>query len=321
LISFLKDDTNRLSVMLGLSIFIHAILLTIKFAAPELKRLTDHMPALDVVLVNTKTKSVPTKADALAQANLDRGGNTEADRHMKSPLPVPKNKPQELAANLSAETRQASSPAAPTQDSLEKKQQRLTELEKQARLLMTQIKASHPVESQPSQTATATLPDQGKQESAPKALNAADLVSQTLDAVRLEAQISKDYDSYQKRPKRRFIGARTKEYRDAMYVESWRQKVERVGTLNFPEAAKEQKLYGSLRLTVNIKADGTLESIELNESSGHKILDDAARRIVEMAAPYAAFPENLRKDTEILSITRTWTFTREDALATSASDR
>lgn len=321
MISFLKDDTNRLSVMLGLSIFIHAILLTIKFAAPELKRLTDHMPALDVVLVNTKTKSVPTKADALAQANLDRGGNTEADRHMKSPLPVPKNKPQELAANLSAETRQASSPAAPTQDSLEKKQQRLTELEKQARLLMTQIKASHPVESQPSQTATATLPDQGKQESAPKALNAADLVSQTLDAVRLEAQISKDYDSYQKRPKRRFIGARTKEYRDAMYVESWRQKVERVGTLNFPEAAKEQKLYGSLRLTVNIKADGTLESIELNESSGHKILDDAARRIVEMAAPYAAFPENLRKDTEILSITRTWTFTREDALATSASDR
>ena len=64
MISFLKDDTNRLSVMLSLSIFFHAILLTIKFAAPELKRLTDHMPALDVVLVNTKTKSVPTKADA-----------------------------------------------------------------------------------------------------------------------------------------------------------------------------------------------------------------------------------------------------------------
>ncbi len=315
MIAFLKNDANRLGVMLGISLLMHAVLLTIKFAAPELKRLQDHMPALEVVLVNAKTISAPTKADALAQVNLDRGGNTDAERRMKSPLPVPKNKPQELSAKLAAEARQASEQAAPTQGNVTQKQKRVKELEKQARELMTQIKPSHPVESQPSQPAAATMPEHGRQEAAPKTLNAADLVAQSLDAVRLEAQISKDWDSYQKRPKRKFIGARVKEYRFAAYVEAWRQKVEKVGTLNYPEEAKTQKLYGSLRMTVNIKSDGSIESIELNQSSGIKVLDDAARRIVELAAPYAEFPDDVRKDTDIISITRTWTFTREDTLS------
>ena len=315
MIAFLKDDRNRLGVMLGLSIVVHAVLLTLKFAAPELKKLKDNMPALEVVLVNAKTQSSPTKADALAQSNLDRGGNTDADRRMKSPLPVPKNKPRELSAKLAAEARQASQQAAPKQAQITQKEQRVTELEKQARELLTQIKPSRPVESQPSQPAAATNPDQGKQEAAPKTLNTADLVAQSLDAARLEAQISKDWDSYQKRPKRKFIGARVKEYRFAAYVEAWRQKVEKVGTLNYPEEAKAQKLYGSLRMTVNIKSDGQIESVELNQSSGHPVLDNAARRIVELAAPYAEFPPDVRKDTDIISITRTWTFTREETLS------
>lgn len=92
--------------------------------------------------------------------------------------------------------------------------------------------------------------------------------------------------------------------------------MEKVGNLNYPEAAKDQKLYGQLRLTVSIRADGSIESIEVNQSSGHKILDDAAERIVKLAAPYAVFPEEVRKDTDILSITRTWTFTQQDSLAT-----
>jgi len=314
LIAYLKDERNRLTVMLVASIAIHAVLLTIKFAAPELKKLKDNMAALDVVLVNTKTKSAPNKADALAQANLDRGGNTDADRRMKSPLPVPKNKPKEMTANLAAEAKVASQQAAPTQAEVTLKEQRVAEMEKQARELMTQIKPSRPVESQPSQQAAAANPDHGKQEATPKTLNTADLVAQSLDAARLEAQISKDWDNYQKRPKRKFIGARTKEYRFAAYVEAWRQKVEKVGTLNYPEAAKAQKLYGSLRMTVNIRADGSIESIELNKSSGHEVLDESARRIVELAAPYSEFPPEVRKDTDIISITRTWTFTREETL-------
>lgn len=315
MIAFLKDDRNRLGVMLGLSIIIHALLLTLKFVAPELKKLKDHMPALEVVLVNAKTKSAPSKADALAQSNLDRGGNTDADRRMKSPLPVPRNKPKELSAKLAAEARLASQQASPVQAEITQKEQRVVELEKQARELMTQVKPSKPVESQPSQQAAATTPEQGNQEATPRVLNTKDLVAQSLDAARLEARISKDWDNYQKRPKRKFIGARVREYRFAAYVEAWRQKVEKVGTLNYPEEAKAQKLYGSLRMTVNIKADGQIESVELNQSSGHPVLDDAARRIVELASPYAEFPPDVRKDTDIISITRTWTFTREETLS------
>jgi protein TonB len=146
--------------------------------------------------------------------------------------------------------------------------------------------------------------------------NAADIMSKSLEIARLEAQISKDWDAYQKRPRRRFLGARTQEFRFARYIEDWRQKIERVGTLNYPEAARDQKIYGSLQLTVSINPDGSVETIEINRSSGHKILDEAARRIVQLAAPYAAFPSDIAKDTDILSITRTWTFTRSDQLST-----
>ncbi|WP_369384822.1 energy transducer TonB [Methylobacillus glycogenes] len=92
--------------------------------------------------------------------------------------------------------------------------------------------------------------------------------------------------------------------------------MEKIGNLNYPEAAKEQKLYGKLELSVDIRADGSIEKIRITRSSGHKVLDDAAKRIVELAAPYAAFPEDIRKDFDIIGITRTWTFTKEDSLAT-----
>ena len=141
----------------------------------------------------------------------------------------------------------------------------------------------------------------------------------SLEAARLEAQISRDWDAYQKKPKRNFVGARTQEYRFARYAEDWRIKVEKVGNLNYPEEAKRQKIYGSLQLIVNIKADGSVERVEVKRSSGHKELDEAAIRIVNLAAPYAAFPEDIRKDTDILGIVRTWTFTRADQLDTAAA--
>jgi protein TonB len=133
---------------------------------------------------------------------------------------------------------------------------------------------------------------------------------------KLEAIISKQQDEYQKRPKRKFVGGRTKEYKYALYVEAWRQKVEKIGNLNYPEAARDLKLYGQLQMTVSIKQDGSIEAIEINRSSGHKVLDAAAKHIVELGAPYAQFPEDIRKEVDILSITRTWTFTKEDSLAT-----
>jgi protein TonB len=141
-----------------------------------------------------------------------------------------------------------------------------------------------------------------------------ELMQRTLEAMRLEAQIAKEMDAYQKRPKRKFVGARAEEYRFARYVEDWRLKVERVGNLNYPEAARQLHLYGNLLLSVSIRADGSIETVRVARSSGQKILDAAAVKIVEMAAPYAPLPPDIRRDTDILEITRTWTFAKGDEL-------
>jgi len=143
-------------------------------------------------------------------------------------------------------------------------------------------------------------------------MEARDLVDKSLEIARLEAQIRRDHVAYQERPKRKFVGARAEEYRFAQYVDNWRQRVERVGNLNYPAEARARKIYGSLLLTVAIKADGEVETVEVERSSGHKLLDQAAIRIVRLSAPFDRFPDNIRRDTDIIHITRTWTFTRGD---------
>jgi len=311
------DNLSPLAITLIVSALIHLVLIiAVNFEPPVAKFFKDKMPALDVVLVNAKTKSKPTKADALAQANLNRGGNTDENRQMKSALPPPKNKPTEISVKQQMEASSSSKKASQTETEAERKQQKIAELERQAQELMTQLNAKTKIESSATKEKAAPNPEKGQQEDSAKKVGAAELLASSYDIARLEAQIAQQQDEYQKRPKRKYVGARTQEYRFAAYVESWRQKVEKIGNLNYPEAAKDQKLYGQLRMTVSIKSDGTIDSIEINQSSGYKVLDNAARRIVEMAAPYAQFPEDVKKDTDILGITRTWTFTKQDSLAT-----
>jgi protein TonB len=305
-----------LEITLAVSAIVHlVVIVAVKFEPPDLKFFKDKMPPLEVVLVNAKTETAPTKADALAQANLNRGGNTEENRRLKSALPPPKQQVTEVSVKPATEAKKAAAAAEAQAEAERKQQQRVAELERQAQELMTQINAKKKVETAPPKQSAAPEVEKQQQQATSK-LSGADLMASSFDIARLEAQIAKQQDDYQKRPKRKFIGARTQEYRFATYVEAWRQKVEKVGNLNYPEAAKEQKIYGQLRMTVSIKSDGNIESIEVNSSSGFKVLDDAAKRIVELAAPYAAFPEDIRKDTDILSITRTWTFTKQDSLAT-----
>ena len=309
---------SAFAVAIWVSVFVHATILTIHFQ-PELKKLKDSLPSLDVVLVNAKTKSAPDKAELLAQANLDRGGNTDANRKMKTALPAPKEKTAEIKLQPNSEARSAAK-SAKMKAQEAREQKRVDELEKQAQELLTQLNSTKKIASNPTQNAASAEPELGEQKSEAKALDRAALTAAALEMDRLQAQIEKQQDEYQKRPKKKYIGARTKEYRFALYVESWRQKVERIGNMNYPEAAKTQKLYGQLRMTVGIKADGSLESVVIDQPSNHKLLDEAAKRIVELAAPYAVFPEDVKKDTDILYITRTWTFTQEDMLATKGSD-
>jgi protein TonB len=170
---------------------------------------------------------------------------------------------------------------------------------------MTRLKGDRAVSPDKSKPDPVTAPEPN--------VSGADLASSAMAIARLEGQIARQMEEYNQRPRKKFIGARVEEYRFAQYVEDWRQKIERIGNLNYPDAAKG-KLYGSLVLTVVIKANGDLERVEVNRSSGQSLLDDAARRIVRMAAPYAAFPEAIRRDTDLLEITRTWTFTNADRL-------
>ena len=279
-----KQDI-RMALALLASAAVHGMVLSTQFVQINPRLFEDNSLPMEVVLVNAKSIESPLKPDALAQVNLAGGGNTDEDRRLQSPLPA------------SPETRAGSDEA--------QLQARVRQLEEQAKRLLTQLRPENQVSSQPEQQA----PE-------PPAVDASQLTIQAREMAQLQARISRQWDEYQKRPKRAFVGANVREYAFARYVEDWVTKVERIGNLNYPEAARRQGIYGSLKLTVSIHANGQIEAVEIDRSSGSKILDTAAIRIVELAAPYAAFPEDMRKKADILSITRTWTFTRSDQLVT-----
>ena len=273
-----------LAAALVFSLALHAFaLLGVGFVLPDPRIAANLLQPLEVVLVNSKSESRPAKADALAQNNLDGGGNTAENRRAKNPLPT-LNDDRQFAPEQSA--------------------QHVRQLEQEARRLLTQNKSTQSVAQEKSP----------KPQEVDHQNSGQDMVSRALEIARLEAEISQDMDAYQKLPRRKFIGARAQEYRFAQYIEDWRIKIERIGNLNYPEAARQQKIYGSLQLTVSIRADGSVENVEVSRSSGQRILDAAAQRIVKLAAPYSPLPPDIRKDTDILSITRTWTFTSTDKL-------
>ena len=282
---------RRFQITLTASILLHLLVLAfVTFAVPDKSGWNNHQP-MEVVLVNAKSKAKPTKADVQAQHNLDGGGNTDADRRAKSPLPVLRNDPQSSDLALT--------------------QRRVEQLEQEARRLMTQAKSKTVVVSAPPQT----TPQEQPTPNGPPTISESD-IQRSLNLQRLEAIVAKQWEAYQKRPRREFVGARAQEYRFARYVEDWRVKIERLGELNYPQSARDQKIYGSLLLSVSIKSDGSVEKIELRRSSGHKVLDEAAINIVRLAAPYAPFPPDIAKDTDVIDISRTWRFTSSDRLQT-----
>jgi protein TonB len=146
-------------------------------------------------------------------------------------------------------------------------------------------------------------------------LNAAQLfASKEREIAHLTAELQRKTSYYAKLPRRKAISASTKEYKYAAYLDAWRRKVERIGNLNYPDEAKRQRLYGNLILHVAVKKDGSVEQVRVLHSSGHKLLDDAAVRIVRLAAPFSPFPQEISDETDILDITRTWQFLRTNQL-------
>lgn len=284
-----RGNSSVVILAFGLSVLLHGIVLSLHFEFPDLKKAFKKDSGLEVVLVNARHARAPDKAEALAQANLDGGGNTDAKKMASTPVP-PKDQRKDG-------------------DQLVEAKRRVQALEAAQRKLVAQAKT-------PPTTQTVKQTSDAPAET-PREISGTELMDSAAAIARLEAKIDKNLNEYARRPRKQFIGARTKEYRFAQYVEDWRLKIERVGTLNYPDSARG-KLYGSLLMSVVIRADGSVESINIHRSSGHKVLDNAARRIVELAAPFAPFPANIRRDTDILEITRTWSFTNADAIETSS---
>ena len=280
---------DRLGLTLSLAILAHGMLILGVTFIEE-----DQAPArydtMEIVLVRQKSPP-PEEAEALAQASLAGGGETADPVQPGSPLPDPGlgTPPASPAPEPPAPAPAEAAPAE-TAPPMKDNPRELAVADDSGPAAPVET-AESPAEETPEKTPSATA-----------------LLASSFRIAALNANIRQKLETRAQRPRRKFISASTKEYRYAAYMEAWRAKVERVGNLNYPEAARRRKLSGSLLLEVALNADGTINEIMIRRSSGEKILDDAAIRIVELAAPYAPFPQKIKQETGVLHIIRTWQF-------------
>lgn len=238
------------------------------------------LPTLDVTLVNTANRQAPDQADFLAQANNSGGGNSDKARRPSQPYssPLPQPDPGTAPRPMTPSARAPSDPTGP-------------------QLVTTTGDSDRSVRSDPEHRAQ---PD--------RALPRADVdVQRDREMARLAAEIRAESQAYAKRPHKKRISANTREYAYAAYMRAWTARVERVGTLNFPDAARTGSLGGNLIITVGLNRAGHIIDMKVIHSSGRKVLDDAAMRIVRLAAPFPPIPRTSERVDE-LYITRTYQF-------------
>jgi protein TonB len=238
------------------------------------------VPTLDVTLVDVANQEQPDKADFLAQASNSGGGDQDKAARPSEPVSGPLPTPNQ---GVTAEPKEAQAPA-PTERT-------------PAQLLTTSGETGFAVD---------TTKEQVEQKERPVPVSDED-VQRKLEMAKLSAEVREQSQAYAKRPKKKFISSNTREYVYAAYMKGWVGRVERVGNLNYPDEARRQGVYGELVLTVGLNRDGTIKSMDVIKSSGHKLLDDAAQRIVRLAAPFPSLPPDKTRVDE-LYITRTWQF-------------
>ena len=273
---------DRLGVTLLFSLIAHGVLaLGLTF---EYERPAPSLPSLDVILVQSASGSKPDKADFLAQAHNSGGGDSEKSLRPSEPLSSPIHKPDPGLAPRPIEAG-APKPRPPTPQEL------LTQQRSQFAVRTDKQAPEQPDIAQPI---------------------ARELMEKKLEMARLAEEVQRESSAYAKRPKKKFISANTKEYEYAAYMAAWVARVERIGNLNYPDEARRDQLHGQLVLTVAINRDGSIKSTDVIQPSGHKLLDDAAIRIVRLAAPFPPFPAGEKVDE--LYITRTWQFLPGDVL-------
>ncbi len=286
--AFLRD-LSSLQVALGVSVAVHAALLTVRFVDPEaFNRVFTDTP-LEVILVNARSNERPDQAKAIAQANLAGGGSADAGR--------------------------ATSPLAPAQrtdigEAYEETQRRLETMEAQQNLLLAQV----------NRQLAALPPTDPRQASADP--DAAAREEKRRQLVKLLAEIEKRINDENARPKRRYVSPATREEVYAIYYDALRRKVEDKGTENFPETGGK-KLYGELTMIITVNHDGRVLATEIVESSGNRTLDRRAEAIARAAGPFGDFSEGMRSKADQILVVSRFRFTRDETLETrvSASSR
>jgi periplasmic protein TonB len=260
------------------SLLLHGVvILGITFDAEKPK---PSVPTLDVTLVDVANQEQPDKADFLAQASNSGGGDKDKAARPSEPVSGPLPTPNQ---GVTAQPKEAQAPA-PTERT-------------PAQLLTTSGETGFTVDS---------TKEQAEQKERPVPVSDEE-VQRKLEMAKLSAEVREQSQAYAKRPKKKFISSNTREYVYAAYMKGWVGRVERVGNLNYPDEARRQAVYGELVLTVGLNRDGTIKSMDVIKSSGHKLLDEAAQRIVRLAAPFPALPSDKTRVDE-LYITRTWQF-------------
>ncbi len=318
-------SSDIMAIAIGFAIIAHAAaIFGISFSSEDNKQ--PETENIEVILVQQSSEEAPEEADFLAQANLEGGGESEKAERPATPFvsPNPEQSPEIVTpSSVPFEPMMKQSQAfegtvkaeipveevVPEEDVEEEKF--ITNVEELIALETHEPEVSIPEpenKPQPKSAETEEPVLENAPEPKPKTPSATELMSISMKMASLSAEIDKRLEEKAKRPRRDFISASTREYKYASYMEAWRAKVERIGNINYPDEARRNQLSGILRMTVALNVDGTINEITIDKSSGHQVLDAAAIHIVRLAAPFAAFPPNIRKTVDILHITRTWKF-------------
>ena len=278
-------NNKSLLTALLVAVIVHiAFVLGINFTTPQPEKINK---SIDITLVNTPVKKAPEKADFLAQENQSGAG--EAIKKLESPAQKP----------ASQETSEVKPKPVKKSTPEENKP-------KEAQKIITQEKAEKKVVAA-SKTEVVNQPEKHPQ------ITAESLHQQL---AQLGAEIRQSQPSAEQTKIKFVDSVSAHKYVAAQYMKDWESKVERTGNLNYPEVATKKNFSGILTMDVGINADGSIYSIRINKSSGNPALDEAAKNIVRMSAPFPPLPLDLRKELDVLVITRVWKFSDESGLVT-----
>ena len=277
---------STLQIALGISLSVHAALLTLRLADPEAFNRVFQDTPLEVILVNTRTNERPDQARAIAQASMAGGGDHERGR-ATSPLP---------SALISIDG-----------DGGDQELQQLRELQERQSLMLTQVKS-----------ALAALPSTDPQQVSPTP-DSAEREQRRRQLVKMLAEIERRIQNENARPRKRYIGPSTREAAYAVYYDHLRRAIEDKGTDNFP-TLNGHKLYGELTMVITVDHLGRVLSSDVLQSSGIPALDNRARAIARAAGPFGKFSPTMRRQAEQIAVVSRFTFTHSDTLETQVGN-